>query len=99
MADVYISMGKLERTSSQLNSIVEEFENAVSSSEELESAIGQPFGRTELREKAQDFEERWDVKRDQLKDGLQDVQDHVEAIIESVTEFDIEAAIALETEE
>lgn len=99
MADIYLKLGELETANTQLENIVDEFENAVSRSETLERAIGAPFQKTELRESAEDFETRWDVKRDKLKDGLSDVQEHLKAVIDGVNEFDAEAAIKLTPEE
>ena len=99
MADIYITLDTLRTTSTQLKEIVDEFENAVSSSEALESDIGRPFGRSELKDQAEDFEERWDIQRDKLKDGLSDVREHVDAVIEGVEKWDAETAIALESEE
>lgn len=95
MADVYISLDELTEVATQLDAIITEFENAVSNSEALESAIGDPFGRSALRDKARDFEERWDNKRDELREGLQGVRDHVQGVIDGVEKWDAETAIAL----
>lgn len=99
MADVYIKLDQLRSVQTDLDSIIEEFSNATDRSEALEESIGDPFGRAELREHAQDFEERWDVKREKLKEELTGVRDHVQAVVETVEEADAEAAIALEPEE
>lgn len=96
MADIYISLSELEIMDAQLKSIVQEFESAVDRSEELEAAIGDPFGKGDLREKAEDFEERWDLKRDELKEGLSDIQKHLHGVIEGVSEADAKMAIELE---
>lgn len=97
--DIYIKLSQLETVKTELDAIITEFENATSNSEKLEEAIGNPYDRGELREKAQDFEERWDDKRTQLKDGLEGVRDHVKGVIEKVEEWDKETAIGLEPEE
>jgi hypothetical protein len=99
MADIYIKLSELESVHTQLDAIVTEFENATSSSEALEAAIGDPYGRGELREQAKDFEERWDDKRTQLKDGLTGIRDHVKGVIDSIDEWDTETAIGLTPEE
>lgn len=93
--DVYIKLSELETVVTELEAIISEFENATSLSEELEAAIGDPFGHNDLREKAQDFEERWDDKRNELKDGLKGVKDHVDGVIEGVEQWDSETAIQL----
>lgn len=95
MADVYITLDKLEQVVSSLEEIISDFDNATSLSEELEAAIGDPFGESKLREEAREFEERWDDKRNDLKDGLKGVKDHVEGVIEGVKGWDSETAIQL----
>lgn len=95
MADVYIKLEQLETVVSELESIINEFENATSNSEQLEAAIGDPFGESKLREEAQEFEERWDDKRGELKDGLKGVKEHVSGVIEGVAQWDSETAIQL----
>lgn len=99
MADIYISLEELRDMSTQLGNIVDEFENATSNSEALEAAIGQPFYETKLQSEAREFEERWDDKRNDLKDALKKVQEHVDGVIEGVEKWDAETAIALESEE
>ena len=64
-------------------------------SEELESAIGDPFGYSDLRDKARNFEERWDDKRNQLKDGLSGVKDHAKGVIEGIRDWDSQTATQL----
>lgn len=95
MADVYIKLDELETVVTQLESIINEFDNAQKNSEALEAAIGKPFGRGELRDKAENFESRWDDKRGELKDALTDVKDHVKGVVETVQDWDAGTAIAL----
>lgn len=99
MADVAISLDRLETMSSQLKEIIEEFENVETRSEELQDAIGVPFRRSELQDLAGDFEERWDIQREDLKEGLTDVREHLDGVIEGVEEWDTETAISLDGEE
>ena len=95
MTDVYIKLSELEQVVTQLEAIITEFDNATSLSEELEAAIGDPFGESKLREEAQEFEERWDNKRDDLKEGLKGVKDHVDAVVKGVEDWDSETAVQL----
>lgn len=99
MADIAISLDRLETMSSQLKEIIEEFENVETRSEELQDAIGVPFGRSDLQDLAGDFEERWDIQREDLKEGLTDVREHLDGVIEGVEEWDTETAISLESKE
>lgn len=96
--DIYIDLDQLNEVSSSLKAIITEFENATSNSEALEAAIGNPFGESKLRDKARDFEERWDDKRGELKDSLIKVRDHVQGVIDNVEKWDSDTAIALTPE-
>lgn len=97
MADVKIKIETLSRIATQLDSIVNEFENATSQSEALEADIGNPYGRGDLRDKAQDFEERWDDKRDELKDSLKELHEHVKGVVDGFENWDSETALQFQT--
>lgn len=95
MADVYIKFDELKDAKEDLDAIIEEFEKASSRASALEDAIGDPFGKDTLRERAEDFEDRWNHKRDQLKDGLTGVRDHMKAVIDGVQDWDTDTAAKL----
>jgi hypothetical protein len=97
--DVLIKYTELNLLSLRLKAIVEELDGAVGRSEELEAAIGNPFGRGELRERARDFEERWDIKRGDLARDMQKVQEHVQGVIDGFSKWDAEAAAKFENGE
>ena len=97
MADVKIKVETLSRIATQLDSIVNEFENATSQGEALEADIGNPYGRGDLRDKAQDFEERWDDKRDDLKDSLKELHEHVKGVVDGFENWDSETALQFQT--
>lgn len=99
MPDIYITLSELEAVSSNLGDIVEEFEQATSRADDLETAIGDPFGRNELREQAEEFEDRWDNKRDELKDSLKEVKKHVDGVVETINGWDSETAVQLSSVE
>jgi hypothetical protein len=63
---VKITYELLDELFGSLKHIYEEFDHATSLSEDFEAAIGSPFGNSELRSRAQDFEEEWDDKRNRL---------------------------------
>lgn len=93
MADILIKIAELETVKRSLDSIVDEFENATDSSEDLEADIGDPFDRSELRDKACDFEERWDDKRNDLKDSLKKVSEHIKGVIDGIEDWDSQTAL------
>lgn len=96
MHDVYISLDELRRVSTELGAITEELANAGSNTDALQAAIGFPFGRSELRNQAGDFESRWDIKREQLAEDLTKVLEHVDGVIEGVETWDADTAISLD---
>ena len=93
MADVSIKIETLDQTVKKLDSIIDEFDHAVGNSNALEGAIGNPFRRGDLRGKADDFEQRWDMKRKDLKDELSEVRDHIKGVVEGFQNWDSETAL------
>jgi len=98
MSDVYISYSELGEVETSLTDIVAEFEAAVTSSEDLEAAISDPYGKHELRNAAKEFEERWDQKRGELGEDLAKILERITGILDGFRQGDDELAIALEPE-
>lgn len=96
MNDVLVKFADLTTLNDALKKIVEEFDSAEKRADVLESAIGDPYGRNDLREAVEDFEDRWDDKRDELRDGIKKVQEHVQGVIEGFTDWDVETAASME---
>lgn len=96
MADIKVSLSELEQVVEQLQAITDEFDNATSNSEALENAIKKPFGEGELRDRARDFEERWDDKRGELNDSLKNIKKHVEGVIDGIKDWDSQTATQLQ---
>jgi hypothetical protein len=94
--DVGINFGQLGEVREQLDAIITEFANAGALAEALEAAIATPYGRSELRDKAGDFESRWSNKRSSLQEELTGVRDHVEGVLEGFQEMDDEMAMMFE---
>lgn len=97
MTDVLITFDELLALRQQLDAIITELEGAGDRSSELEAAIGNPFGRGDLRDRAGDFESRWNDKRVDLVRDMTKVRDHVQGVLEGFAEFDEEAALQLES--
>ncbi|KAA6435114.1 flagellar protein FlgN [Agrococcus sediminis] len=97
MHDVLITFDELLALRMQLDEIITELESAGDRSSELEAAIGRPFGRGDLRDRAGDFESRWNDKRVDLARDMTKVRDHVQGVLEGFAEFDQEAALKLES--
>jgi len=89
---VKLKYGDLEPLQTELKNIIEEFEHAGSRSNDLESAVGSPYGERALRDAASDFEGRWDDRRKQLMDDCKTVEEYVAAVIKGFQDFDRDAA-------
>ncbi|WP_307221164.1 hypothetical protein [Microbacterium arborescens] len=87
------TMSDLERA---LADTIAEFDAATSNSEALESAIGSPLDRSDLRAEAQRFEEAWNDKRQTLRDKLDELLQRVSGTREAWQELDSELANATE---
>lgn len=96
MPDVLIKWDQLLELQTQLNSIVTELDEAVDRSNDLEDAIGAPYGRSELRDRASEFESQWSLKRKDLARDVGKIADHVNAVVEEFSKFDAEAAAQFE---
>ncbi|WP_405216196.1 hypothetical protein [Agrococcus sp. Ld7] len=90
--DVLIKFEDLGTLNEHLQAIVAEFDGAEDRADVLEGAIGDPYGRNDLREAVEDFEDRWDDKRDELRDGIKQVQEHVQGVLDGFTDWDVETA-------
>lgn len=87
------SMAELDRA---LKDIVIEFEDAGSRTDSLLDAIGRPFGRTGLRDAADEFEGAWDDKRETLKGHLVELQEQVAGVRDAWEQLDLELKSSLE---
>ncbi|GAA3594621.1 flagellar protein FlgN [Agrococcus terreus] len=93
--DVLIKFEDLGTLNDYLKQIIAEFDAAEDRADQLEGAIGDPYGRNDLREAVEDFEDRWDDKRDELRDGMKSVQEHVQGVIDGFTDWDVETAASM----
>lgn len=93
--DVLIKFEDLSVLNEALRSIVTEFDSAEDRADVLEGAIGDPYGRNDLREAVEEFEDRWDDKRDELRDGIKRVQEHVQGVLDGFTDWDVETAAGM----
>ncbi len=94
--DINIPMELLSELNVSLKNIITEFDDAKSRSNALESAIGSPVGKDELRNEVDEFEGAWNDKRDTLKGHLEEIQKHVEETGQAWQDFDLESAKSFE---
>lgn len=89
---VKVKYDKLEPLQAELRSIIDEFENAGSLSNDLENAVGSPYNEYALRDAASNFESRWDDRRKKLMDNCKKVDEYLSTIITGFQDFDRDAA-------
>lgn len=95
--DVLVRFDDLGQLNDQLLAIVAELDAAGSRSDQLESAIGRPYGRSELTDAVSSFESRWNDKRNDLATGTKGVQENVQAVIDGFSDWDTETAAGFDS--
>ena len=95
---VSIPLSSMEELDHALKDIVVEFDEARGRTGRLVEAIGRPFGRSGLRDAADEFEGAWDDKRETLKGHLVELQKQVEGVRDGWESLDRDLANHLETE-
>lgn len=100
MADdaVWINYATLQRTSGQLGRIIAELEDARGLSDQLRDAIGSPYGHGALRDRAGDFESRWDNRRGDLIRDITKIHEHVAGVLEGFADWDAETASQMDVD-
>lgn len=94
--EVLIPLASMAELDQALKDIVIEFEDAGSRTDSLLDAIGRPFGRTGLRDAADEFEGAWDDKRETLKGHLVELQEQVAGVKDAWEQLDLELRSSLE---
>lgn len=89
---VKVSYDQLGDLSSQLKSIVDEFEHAGGRADDLQDAVGKPYGESGLHDAAGDFEGRWDDRRKNLMESCKALAEHVDDVLKAFKDFDQDAA-------
>jgi predicted nucleic acid-binding Zn-ribbon protein len=96
MTDVLILFSDLDALNEKLKQITTELEDAGSRADALEEAIGDPYGRNDLREAVEDFEDRWNNRREDLAKDIKKLQEHVKGVLDGFSDWDTETAASME---
>lgn len=97
MADgVLIKYSELKAVDTSLKKIIQELKEASNRADRLEDAIGDPYGKNNLREAAEEFEDGWDDRRNALCEDIEKVQQHVAGVLDGFAEWDSETTTQLE---
>ena len=96
MADIMLDLERLQTAREGLAAAIAEFEEASKINTGLEKDIGRPDDRTALRDKASDFESKWDGKRGKLSENLSNIHEQLSSIVDGWQEWDAETAADIE---
>ncbi|MDR3068711.1 MAG: hypothetical protein LBU50_04330 [Cellulomonas sp.] len=96
MGGVVLGLEELEALVDDLQTALDEFEDAVPVRKELQEAVARPDGRGGLRSKVGDFEDCWNNTRGDLKDGISKVRDHLQAVVDGFRGLDQEMTAQFE---
>lgn len=96
MTDIMLDLERLREARTGLRASIEAFSEAASFTDGIERAIGRPDDRGSLRDKAHDFEGKWNDKRDALAENLQNIEEQLSSIVDGWTEWDSQTAADLE---
>jgi cytochrome c556 len=90
--DLSVDMESLRTLATDLASIVDELENA----DDNASDAAEATGHDELRERVNDFADKWRIKREEMIGDVKKLSEIMTQIVDTFTEVDAELAKALE---
>lgn len=91
-----VPISDLRTTSRKLSAILAELESAAAKQDDVENAVGRPYGDGRLKDRCHDFEGSWNDSRDKLLSKLQEVAERVNGTVEEVMSLDTEIAASME---
>lgn len=97
--DVLLDRARLRDARDTLKSAKADFDEAASINDRLEEAIGNPQGKSQLRDRVGWFEANWSGNRDDLTQAIENVYKRLDGIINGWDEWEAEASASLESEE
>lgn len=96
---VDIPLDSMAELSEALGAIIAEYQNASSQTNTLTEAISQPQGRGSLQSAAEDFEAKWDDKRETQRRHLEEMKKRLDEARDNWAEADAELARSMEASE
>jgi hypothetical protein len=90
--DVDLDFDDLTKMTSDLGTFVTEFEHIEDATDDVREAVGRPHGRTSLSARVGDFESGWNGNREVILEGLQNIHEHLKAIVDGFSETDVKLA-------
>lgn len=90
--DLSIDMDALRTLKDDLKAITSELENADGNAQ----AAADATGHDELRDRVNDFADKWEIKRGEMLENVKKLSDIITQIVDTFTEVDAELAKSLE---
>ena len=69
-----------------------EFDGLGDRTDGVADAVGRPVGRSELRDKVDEFQGGWDGNREVIAEDLENVYQHLKDFVETIEGLDVELA-------
>ncbi|WP_313810843.1 hypothetical protein [Glutamicibacter sp.] len=85
-----IYLARLDEIIADLGASIKDFENASEITKNIESAVGNPKGKGDLKDRVGDFENDWNDTRDDLVEKLDGVHTNLKDIQKAFQEWDLE---------
>lgn len=92
MADLVLDMNQLKQLADDLKAITKELEDADSNA----SSAAEATGHDELRDRVNDFADKWRVKRGDMLKDVSNLSGMISTIVENFGQVDKDLAKALE---
>jgi hypothetical protein len=87
-----VDLADLDLMVTRLNAFKTEFETLGENTELVQDAVGRPAGRSELRDKVDEFQSGWDGNREVVAEDLDTVYQHLKDFVDTIGELDVELA-------
>jgi len=94
--DVLLDRDRLRDARDILKTAKADFDEAASINDTLEEAIGDPQGKSKLRDRVGWFEANWSGNREDLTKSIENVYKRLDGIVEGWDEWEAKASAELE---
>jgi|UPI00036A02AB hypothetical protein len=87
-----VDLDDLRTMVTRLAAFKTEFEEIGDNTDDVAGAVGRPAGRSELRDKVDEFQGGWDGNRETVVEDLDKVYEHLKGFVDTIGELDVEMA-------
>jgi len=97
--DVLLDLARLRDARDTLATAKKDFDDAAKINDTLEDAIGDPQGKSKLRDRVGWFESNWSGNREDLAKSVENVYKRISGIVDGWEEWEKKASAELESKE